>query len=65
MAARTPRVPGAEQAPEAAQAASAQPEADATGVMRAADVDPSKIKRAVLTADGWVCPSALPAPVKE
>jgi hypothetical protein len=30
--------------------------------LRAADVDPTKIRRAVLTADGWVCPDKLPEP---
>ena len=30
------------------------------GDLRAVDVDPTKIKRAVLTKDGWVCPSASP-----
>lgn len=34
-----------------------------TAILRAADVDPSKLKRAVLTADGWVCPEKSPAPV--
>ena len=29
--------------------------------LRAVDVDPSKIKRAVLTKDGWVCPAESPA----
>lgn len=29
--------------------------------LRAADVDPTKIKRAVLTLDGWVCPEVSPA----
>jgi hypothetical protein len=28
--------------------------------LRAADVDPTKIKRAVLTVDGWVCPAVSP-----
>ena len=28
--------------------------------LRAVDVDPSKIKRAVLTLDGWVCPEVAP-----
>lgn len=28
--------------------------------LRASDVDPAKIKRAVLTLDGWVCPSVAP-----
>lgn len=28
--------------------------------LRAVDVDPSKIKRAVLTLDGWVCPESSP-----
>jgi hypothetical protein len=30
--------------------------------LRAADVDPHKIKRAVLTVDGWVCPATVPTP---
>lgn len=30
--------------------------------LRAADVDPYKIKRSVLTLDGWVCPATSPAP---
>ncbi len=29
--------------------------------LRAVDVDPTKIKRAVLTKDGWVCPAESPA----
>lgn len=29
--------------------------------LRAVDVDPTKIKRAVLTLDGWVCPVETPA----
>lgn len=28
--------------------------------LRAADVDPHKIKRSVLTVDGWVCPAVAP-----
>lgn len=28
--------------------------------LRAVDVDPRKIKRAVLTLDGWVCPETAP-----
>jgi len=28
--------------------------------LRAVDVDPAKIKRAVLTVDGWVCPAVSP-----
>lgn len=28
--------------------------------VRAVDVDPTKIKRAVLTLDGWVCPVEAP-----
>ena len=28
--------------------------------LRAVDVDPAKIKRAVLTLDGWVCPETAP-----
>jgi hypothetical protein len=28
--------------------------------LRAVDVDPTKIKRAVLTLDGWVCPVEAP-----
>jgi hypothetical protein len=28
--------------------------------LRAVDVDPHKIKRAVLTLDGWVCPAIAP-----
>lgn len=30
--------------------------------LRAKDVDPYKIRRAVLTVDGWVCPAKLEAP---
>lgn len=30
------------------------------GGRRAVDVDPTKIKRAVLTLDGWVCPVEAP-----
>lgn len=36
---------------------------DRARTLRAKDVDPSKLKRAVLTADGWVCPEKSPAPV--
>ena len=28
--------------------------------LRAVDVDPTKIRRAVLTLDGWVCPVEAP-----
>lgn len=28
----------------------------ATGLPRAADIDPKTLSRAVLTQDGWVCP---------
>jgi hypothetical protein len=28
----------------------------ASGLPRAADIDPKTLSRAVLTADGWVCP---------
>ncbi len=28
--------------------------------LRAIDVDPHKIRRAVLTVDGWVCPAVAP-----
>ena len=31
-----------------------------TAGLRAVDVDPTKIKRAVLTLDGWVCPVEAP-----
>jgi hypothetical protein len=44
------------------QAAFAEQPVAAPGVLRAADVDPTRIKRAVLTADGWVCPATTPAP---
>lgn len=65
---RAPQVPGESLAePEVVDAhdePSEQPAAP--GVLRAADVDPTSIRRAVLTADGWVCPAAAPAaPVKE
>jgi hypothetical protein len=71
--ARQPRVPGAEQPQEGAAdhlgvPEQLMPEAPAAepGVLRAADVDPSKLRRAVLTADGWVCPVDAPNPkVKE
>lgn len=33
-----------------------------SSILRAKDVDPSKLKRAVVTADGWVCPEKSPAP---
>lgn len=59
--ARQPRVPGAEQAHEEAPEPQAETAASA-GTLRAADVDPSKLRRAVLTADGWVCPERAPAP---
>jgi hypothetical protein len=64
---RQAQVPGAAAAPDTETAAPA-PEAASTeaaapaGQLRAADVDPTKIKRAVLTADGWVCPVTAPAP---
>jgi hypothetical protein len=63
-AVQTPGGPAPEEATEpvqAAQATETQPE-PADGTLRAADVDPTTIKRAVLTADGWVCPAASPAP---
>jgi hypothetical protein len=62
--ARQPRIPGAEAAPEQPETqapAEAAPEQDAKQ-LRAADVDPTKIRRAVLTLDGWVCPATSPAP---
>jgi hypothetical protein len=67
MATRQPRVPGAEQAPEAPeQAPQVEAPAAESGVLRAADVDASKLRRAVLTAEGWVCPVDAPNPkVKE
>lgn len=37
-------------------------EAPAAGQLRAADVNPATLRRAVLTADGWVCPATSPAP---
>lgn len=43
---------------QAAEPAEAEPVAPAG--LRASDVDPTKIRRAVLTVDGWVCPAALP-----
>lgn len=40
--------------------------AEANELPRAADIDPTKIRRAVMTRDGWVCPATSPAPpVKE
>jgi hypothetical protein len=30
--------------------------------LRAADVDATRLRRAVLTLDGWVCPANSPAP---
>jgi len=33
--------------------------------LRAADVDPNKIRRAVLTVDGWVCPAVAPGFAEE
>lgn len=58
---RQPRVPGAE-AEQAKPEPTPEVAANAGDAIRAADVDPSKIRRAVLTADGWVCPDRLPAP---
>lgn len=60
--ARKPQVPGGEPAAEAEESQpDAAPQAE-PGILRAADVDPTKLKRAVLTADGWVCPETSPAP---
>ena len=32
------------------------------GLPDAADIDPTKLRRAVMTRQGWVCPAASPAP---
>lgn len=49
--------------PKAAKAHKpAEPEGSDGRHLRAHEVDPSRIKRAVLTADGWVCPAKSPAP---
>jgi hypothetical protein len=56
-------IPGDTTDQAAAEPAAAAPEAETSPAgLRAADVDPTKIKRAVLTADGWVCPDTVPAP---
>lgn len=71
---RAVQIPGAEsppaegaaapQADTAAGPATAPVELPAGPVpvagLRAADVDPHRIKRAVLTLDGWVCPAVAP-----
>lgn len=56
----TPQTPGSQAQDAVADAPEAQ-ELDA-GLPAAADVDPTKIPRAVLTRDGWVvpAPSAVP-----
>lgn len=72
--ARIVQTPGAEpEADDIAQLEAAQAAADRAAMsekltsnrpeagLRAADVDPTKIKRAVLTLDGWVCPDVSPA----
>lgn len=47
---------------KADEAKLAEPVERTPGQLRAKDVDPTKIKRAVLTLDGWVCPATSPAP---
>lgn len=63
MVRRAIQTPGGEPEPETSQpeAAGQSPE-PAAGSLRAAAVDPTKLRRAVLTADGWVCPATSPAP---
>jgi len=61
---RAVQVPGAPQA-ESAEGPATAPVEFAKGPepvagLRAADVDPHKIRRAVLTVDGWVCPAVAP-----
>lgn len=60
---RAIQVPGeADEQPSAAATAPVEfPEAPKpVEGLRAADVDPHHIKRAVLTVDGWVCPAVAP-----
>lgn len=60
--ARQPRIPGAESLPENPEPVAQEAPAEKPAGLRAADVDPTKIARAVLTLDGWVCPAKSPAP---
>jgi hypothetical protein len=59
--ARKPQVPGGE--PEQPQEAAAPEVAEeVSSLPRPEDVDPKKIRRAVLTTAGWICPETLPTP---
>lgn len=50
--------------PEAAPVETTDDESyrEAARGLRAKDVDPTRLRRAVLTLDGWVCPATSPAP---
>lgn len=61
-AVQTPgEAPADSQPTEVTQAAAPAP-AEPSGLPDAADIDPAKLKRAVLTKQGWVCPTTSPAP---
>lgn len=62
-AATTPSAPSDTAAPTA-DAESADDEAyrERARTLRAKDVDATRLKRAVLTLDGWVCPATVPSP---
>lgn len=71
MPRRAPQVPGGEPieqsgaAPENVSALEVA-QAAAESLPNEADIDPTKIRRPVLTKTGWVCPATSPAPpVKE
>lgn len=62
-AATTPSTPSDTAAPTA-DTESADDEAyrERARTLRAQDVDATRLKRAVLTLDGWVCPATVQAP---
>jgi hypothetical protein len=66
---RAVQVPGALQADNTEGPATAPVEfakgPEPVAGLRAADVDPNKIRRAVLTVDGWVCPAVAPGFAEE
>ncbi len=54
------RIPPPE--PEAPESTDDQSYREKARGLRAKDVDATRLKRAVLTQDGWVCPATIPAP---
>jgi hypothetical protein len=56
------RAPKGQKAPKVDQSDSDEDYREKARGLRAADVDATRLRRSVLTLDGWVCPATSPAP---